>query len=54
MMSGAREPSVYPAVDRESSRKIAKDIMNELGITKENIEKLYDVPFSELQEWPAK
>ena len=48
VMSGAREPSVYPAVDRESSRKIAKDIMHELGITKENIEKLYDVPFSEL------
>ena len=28
VMRGAWEPSVYPAVDRESSSKIAKDIIN--------------------------
>jgi len=48
VMSGARAGSLYPANTRESSRKIARDLLNELGITKENIEKIYDVPFAEL------
>ena len=48
VMSGARAGSLYPANDRESSRRIARDTMNELGITRESIEKIYDVPFAEL------
>lgn len=48
VMSGARAGSLYPANSREDSRKVAKDIMDLLGITKENIEKVYDIPFSEL------
>ena len=48
VMSGARDPSVYPPNDRESSRKVAREMLSELGITRENIERIYDVPFSEL------
>ncbi len=33
---------------REEGKKAAKAILDELGITKENIDKIYDVPFSDL------
>jgi para-nitrobenzyl esterase len=46
VLSGAmRNPS--PSAD-EDSRKGAKAILDELGITKDNIEKIYEVSFDEL------
>lgn len=48
VMSGALGSFDDPASARESSRRITRDMMNELGITRESIEKIYDVPFAEL------
>lgn len=36
--------------DRETSRAVAKAMLDDLGITKENINEIYDVPFSALLE----
>ena len=48
-LSGARgNTGSSPADTRENSLKTAKAMMDELGITKENIEKIYEVPYSEL------
>lgn len=48
VLSGARYAEVYPTNTEEISRATAKAVMDELGITKENIEKVYDIPYSEL------
>ena len=47
-LSGARHASVYPINTDENSKAVAKAMMDDLGITKENINKIYDVPYSEL------
>ena len=47
-LSGARAASAYPNMDRENSIKTAKALMDELGITKENIDKVYEIPTEEL------
>ena len=49
-LSGARGKIGSPSVDREESRRVAKAMMDELGITKENIEKVYEVPFKALSD----
>lgn len=48
VMSGARAGTLYPEVTPEESRETARKLMDLLGITKENIEKVYDIPFSEI------
>ena len=47
-LSGARYGDLYPANTEEISRATTKAVMNELGITRENIEKVYDVSFADL------
>ena len=47
-LSGARAKIGSPSDTRENSRATAKAIMDELGITKENIEKVYGIPYSDL------
>ena len=45
-LSGARgKTGGTPADDRENSIKTARLVMDELGITKENIDKIYEVPY---------
>ena len=53
-LSGARAGTGSPAETRENSRKTAKAILDELGITKDNIEKIYEVPFQALADACAK
>lgn len=48
VMSGARAGTLYPPCTKETSCKVARDLLNELGITKENIEKIYEVPFADI------
>ena len=47
-LSGARHATVYPINTQENSKAIAKAMLDDLGITKENIDKIYDVPFTDL------
>ena len=47
-LSGAEAGTGSPCTTREESRATAKAILDELGITKENIEKVYDISFAEL------
>ena len=47
-LSGARAGLASPNDTRENSRKTAKAIMDRLGITKENSQKVYDVPYRDL------
>ncbi len=49
-LSGARHEKIYPSNTEEVSRANAKMVMDYLGITKENIEKIYEVPFEDLTE----
>ena len=49
-LSGARGKIGSPSTDREESRRTAKAMLDELGITKENIEKIYEVPFKALSD----
>lgn len=51
-LSGAKGKSSVEAAEeaREQSRKVAKAMLDDLGITKENINDIYDVPFSALLE----
>lgn len=53
-LSGARGPIGSPSITREDSRATAKAIMDELGITKENIDKVFEVPFDDLARACAK
>ncbi len=48
VMSGARAGSMYPENTEEASKKVARDILNEVGITKENIDEVDNVPFAAL------
>jgi para-nitrobenzyl esterase len=47
-LSGARAGLASPNDTRENSRKTAKAILDELGITRENIQKIYDVPYADI------
>ena len=47
-LSGARAGLASPCDTRENSRKTAKAMMDYLGITRENIHEVYDVPFERL------
>ena len=48
-LSGARAAGFgSPSDTRENSRRTAKAILDELGITKENIDKIYEIPYSAL------
>lgn len=48
VMSGARADSLYPANTRESSCKVAQKLLDELGITKETIQKIDEIPFTQI------
>ncbi len=51
VMSGARgKGGLSPEQERENSLKTAKAIMDELGITKENIDKINEVPFEDIKK----
>ena len=49
-LSGARAGTGSPCDTRENSRKTAKAVLDELGITKDSIDKIYDIPYSDLVE----
>ena len=50
VLSGARAGTGSPCDTRENSRKTAREILDVLGITKANIEKIYDVPYRQLAD----
>ena len=50
VLSGARAGTGSPCDTRENSRKTAREILDVLGITKENIEKIYEVPYRQLAD----
>jgi len=52
VLSGAMASA--PGDQQADSRAVAKAVMDELGITKENIEKVYEVPYEELAAAVAK
>ena len=49
-LSGARGKIGSPSDTRENSRKTAKAMLDELGITKGNLEKLYEIPYRALAD----
>lgn len=50
VLSGARSDEAYHLDDGTASRETAKKMMDYLGINKDNIQKVYDVPYEDLCE----